>query len=1145
MNSHQTNEGQSLYIRDPQFKCAQTWLRTGSLLLIAVAVLVLVALPNASFAQSVLTDDAQTSTAPRSTDSNFGTNPNLNVSAAGNVYLKFKLSSTLPAGTPGSEVERATLKLYIGNIMTAGKLDVYAVAGAWDESSITDNNAPPLGNLLATTAQIGTDRRHKFLVIDITSIAKQWLGDDGQGTNGLPNHGIALIAHPTDATTPEVASITFDSKENSQTSHEAQLNVQLDLAADGLQKVEHDASLTGDGTSALPLGVADGGINSAHLANDAVTAEKIADNAVSTTELADGSVTSAKVTAPLSLTSADAGFTLSVTNTGAGAAIKAGGAIDTTTQYNIGGSRILSNAGTNNLFAGTDAGTSNTAGTANAFFGKNSGHGNTTGSSNSFVGYNAGAGNTTGRNNSFVGDAAGFINAAGNDNSFFGFLAGFHNTANNNSFFGSLAGADNTTGGNNSFFGVRAGVNNTTGGLNSFFGAGAGSRNTEGGSNSFFGQAAGINNTTGASNSFFGLNSGVSNTEGGANSFFGLQAGFANTTGSRNTFVGWSAGSSNRTGNNNTVVGYFAEVGADDLSFATAVGAGSVVASNDTVVLGRTVDKVEVPGALNVGGTFGANILNATTQFNLGGSRVLSSNSAAANLFIGQNSGQSNQTGTGNLFLGQSAGQSNTTGGVNTFIGQFAGQSNSSGTFNSFLGNLTGVSNTSGCCNNFFGNSAGAANTQGSVNSFFGGSAGLNNTIGSGNAFFGDRAGQSNTTGGSNSFFGVGTGDGNTTGSNVTLIGTSANVGAVNLTFATAIGSGAVVSTTNTVVLGRSADTVQIPGALSIAGTFGANTLNAAIQFNLGGARMLSRPGVDNLFAGVLAGPNNPTGSGNSFYGLLAGSSSTSASDNSFFGRRAGSVTTGSGNSFFGSMAGANGAGPGSNNTFIGHGADIDITQSPGSNNTALGANAKIATISNGNDLRFATAIGAGAAVEFSDMIVLGKSAGTYDGVVRPADIVRTRGIFQPALSSPGGSPVCFNNGLSLCSSSLRYKTGIQHYLGGVDVAKRLNPITFAWKEDGRRDIGFGAEEVAKVEPLLTFTNEKGEIEGVHYAQITTVLVNAIKEQQAQIEAQQEQIKQQQQQIEALKQSFSTRRGNGRILKRAARQSPPEPELSR
>ena len=66
-------------------------------------------------------------------------------------------------------------------------------------------------------------------------------------------------------------------------------------------------------------------------------------------------------------------------------------------------------------------------------------------------------------------------------------------------------------------------------------------------------------------------------------------------------------------------------------------------------------------------------------------------------------------------------------------------------------------------------------------------------------------------------------------------------------------------------------------------------------------------------------------------------------------------------------------------------------------------------------------------------------------------------------------------------------------------------------------DVGFIAEEVNRAEPLLSTFNDKGEIEGVKYAQITTVLVNSVKEQQTQIEQLQEQIKQQQAQIEALK----------------------------
>ena len=56
-------------------------------------------------------------------------------------------------------------------------------------------------------------------------------------------------------------------------------------------------------------------------------------------------------------------------------------------------------------------------------------------------------------------------------------------------------------------------------------------------------------------------------------------------------------------------------------------------------------------------------------------------------------------------------------------------------------------------------------------------------------------------------------------------------------------------------------------------------------------------------------------------------------------------------------------------------------------------------------------------------------------------------------------------------------------------------------------DVGFGAEEVDKIEPLLTTRNDKGEIEGVKYGQITTVLVNAVNEQQGIIERQQKEIK--------------------------------------
>ena len=82
-----------------------------------------------------------------------------------------------------------------------------------------------------------------------------------------------------------------------------------------------------------------------------------------------------------------------------------------------------------------------------------------------------------------------------------------------------------------------------------------------------------------------------------------------------------------------------------------------------------------------------------------------------------------------------------------------------------------------------------------------------------------------------------------------------------------------------------------------------------------------------------------------------------------------------------------------------------------------------------------------------------------------------------------------------------------------MNIINRLRPISFTWKQDGVKDIGFGAEEVEKIAPLFTFRNDKGEIEGVRYDRLGVVFVNAFKEQQTEIERQQEQLKRQQEQI--------------------------------
>ncbi len=122
---------------------------------------------------------------------------------------------------------------------------------------------------------------------------------------------------------------------------------------------------------------------------------------------------------------------------------------------------------------------------------------------------------------------------------------------------------------------------------------------------------------------------------------------------------------------------------------------------------------------------------------------------------------------------------------------------------------------------------------------------------------------------------------------------------------------------------------------------------------------------------------------------------------------------------------------------------------------------------------------------------------------------------------APDGVPGLLLTPCTTSQSSLRYKTDLRPFLGGFNVINRLVPYNFAWKTGGIRELGLVAEDVAQIEPLLTFKNSKGEIEGVKYENLNVVFINAFKEQQRQIEELREQLKQQAQQIDSLRKIVS------------------------
>jgi len=304
--------------------------------------------------------------------------------------------------------------------------------------------------------------------------------------------------------------------------------------------------------------------------------------------------------------------------------------------------------------------------------------------------------------------------------------------------------------------------------------------------------------------------------------------------------------------------------------------------------------------------------------------------------------------------------------------------------------------------------------------------------------------------------------------------------------------SATVASATQLVNNSTSANTPNALIRRDGSGNFSANIVNAT-QYNIGAIRILSADGINNIFAGKnTALVNTPVGSNNSFFGANAGDANTNGSSNSFFGMAAGGANT-----------------VGFNNVFIG--AFTAATNTTGDANTLIGQFADVGS----GDLRFATAIGSYSRVTTSNTIALGRPGGEDRVLVYgPLDL--------NTLGSAGSTALCRNASgyIASCSSSLRYKTDVRKFSGGLELVRKLQPITFNWKEGGMPDLGFGAEEVERIEPLLTTSNERGEIEGVKYAQISTVLVNAVGEQQAQIETQQRQIETQQAQIARLEQEL-------------------------
>lgn len=84
--------------------------------------------------------------------------------------------------------------------------------------------------------------------------------------------------------------------------------------------------------------------------------------------------------------------------------------------------------------------------------------------------------------------------------------------------------------------------------------------------------------------------------------------------------------------------------------------------------------------------------------------------------------------------------------------------------------------------------------------------------------------------------------------------------------------------------------------------------------------------------------------------------------------------------------------------------------------------------------------------------------------------------------------------GLQSGQSSIRYLTGIKPMSSSLLELSRLRPVTYIWKASQLRDLGFIAENVSNVNPLLATYTEDGQIQGVKYGQMSALLTGGVQE---------------------------------------------------
>jgi hypothetical protein len=284
-------------------------------------------------------------------------------------------------------------------------------------------------------------------------------------------------------------------------------------------------------------------------------------------------------------------------------------------------------------------------------------------------------------------------------------------------------------------------------------------------------------------------------------------------------------------------------------------------------------------------------------------------------------------------------------------------------------------------------------------------------------------------------------------------------------------------------------------------------TANLFVGINAGASNSI---GFSNSFLGYNSGATNSVGSQNTFLGAETGSANLDGMMNSFMGRRAGFLNTnGNENTFIGAYAGQSNT-EGQHNSFLGVTAGTSNTL--GEENTFLGAHSGyFNVIGNFNSFvgnfsgvtnttgSYNTIVGFQADVQSSNLT--NASAFGYGAIVNSSNSVI---IGNTSVTSIGGQV-----GWSTFSDK-RLKTNIEDFTLGLNFIQQLNPVQYEYKADGQKSIvyaGLIAQDVEKIldKSGLEFSGlvkpkNEADYYSIRYGEFVIPLINAVQEQQLQID---------------------------------------------